>query len=40
VEAGVSLASMTFIVGSGLQIALLILIPIFLLRKKPRARRS
>jgi len=30
VEAGISLASITFLVGSGLQLALIILIPIYL----------
>jgi lysylphosphatidylglycerol synthetase-like protein (DUF2156 family) len=34
VEAGISLASITFLVGSGLQLALVILIPIYLLRGK------
>ena len=40
VEAGISLASTTFLLGSGFQIALLILIPIHFLRKKSNARQS
>jgi hypothetical protein len=40
VKAGVSLASITFLTGSALQIALIILIPIYLLRKKSRAHRT
>ena len=40
VKAGVSLASITFLLGSALQIALLILIPIYLLHKKSSTQRS
>ena len=40
VQAGISLASLTFLIGSAFQIALIILIPILLLRKKPHTRRS
>lgn len=35
VSAGFSLASMTFLIGSALQLALLILIPAYFLRKRP-----
>lgn len=34
VRGGFSLASITFVIGSALQVALLILIPVFLLRKR------
>ena len=35
VEAGLSLASATFLLGSAIQLALLILIPLYLYRRKP-----
>ena len=38
VEAGVSLASATFLIGSVLQLALIILIPVYFLRKRSPAR--
>jgi len=36
VQAGISLASLTFVIGSSFQIALIVLIPIYLFRKKSR----
>jgi hypothetical protein len=40
VEAGLSLASSTFIVGSALQVLLLILIPIYLYRTRTNAKQT
>jgi len=40
VKAGLSLASSTFIVGSALQLVLLVLIPIYLYRTRKSAKQS
>ena len=40
IEAGWSLASITFLVGSALQLALLVLIPVYFLRKRSSGKPS
>jgi hypothetical protein len=40
VAAGISLASITFLVGSALQLILLVLVPAYLLRRRKAARQS